>query len=370
MRPVLSDDQEFFRSTTARFLDELVPPAELRRLRDMATGFERDYWRRGAELGWTSLLVSEANGGGSISDNGLIDLTLVAFEFGMRAAPGPLVSVNLVAAALSAGGTHESALAGILAGSLIATGAGDRPDGVTMRIEGDDLVIDGVTRPVESAGVADLFLVVGLMPSGPTQVLVPADASGVSITPMHTVDLTRRFSVVTFERVRLPRAAVVGGEGGAAAALQHQRLLALTLCAAESVGAMQRAFGITLEWAFDRYSFGRPLASYQAIKHRLADMKAWLEASHAIADAAAIAVSSDESDAEEKARAAMAFIGDYGSRLMQECVQMHGGLGVTFEHDVHLFLRRHTLDRTLYGTPADHRRAIAEIVVQREEATR
>ena len=140
--------------------------------------------------------------------------------------------------------------------------------------------------------------------------------------------------------------------------------MALVLCAAESVGAMQRAFDMTVEWAFDRYSFGRPLASYQALKHRFADMKAWLEGSHAIADAAATAVGAGAPDAEEQARAAKAFIGEYGSELMQECVQLHGGLGVTFEHDVHLFLRRHTLDRALFGTPAEHRRAIADILAR------
>ena len=112
MRPTLSDDQEFFRATTARFLDEFVPPAELRRSARRPDGFDRDYWRRGAELGWTSLLVSEDDGGGSISGDGLVDLTLVAHEFGAHAAPGPLVSANLVAAALSRAGAHAEVLGG------------------------------------------------------------------------------------------------------------------------------------------------------------------------------------------------------------------------------------------------------------------
>ena len=118
---------------------------------------------------------------------------------------------------------------------------------------------------------------------------------------------------------------------------------------------------MTVEWAFDRYSFGRPLASYQALKHRFADMKSWLEASHAIADAAASATDSGDPDAAELASAAMAFIADYGSELLQECVQMHGGIGLTFEHDLHLFLRRHTLDRGLHGTSAQHRQRLASL---------
>jgi alkylation response protein AidB-like acyl-CoA dehydrogenase len=122
-----------------------------------------------------------------------------------------------------------------------------------------------------------------------------------------------------------------------------------------------------LEWGFDRYSFGRPLASYQALKHRYADMKSWLEASHAIADAAARAVAGQRDDAARYVSMALAYIGANGSELMQECVQLHGGIGVTYEHDLHLFLRRHTIDRTVFGTPEQHRQRVADIV-QKEAA--
>ena len=119
---------------------------------------------------------------------------------------------------------------------------------------------------------------------------------------------------------------------------------------------------MTVEWAFDRYSFGRPLASYQELKHRFADMKAWLEASHAVSDAATEAVAGGTPDAAELLSAAKAFIGTFGSELVQDCVQIHGGIGLTFDHDVHLFLRRHTVDRALYGTPAEHRQRLADLV--------
>ena len=302
MRPTLSDDQEFFRATTARFLDEFASPPELRRLRDDPLGFSPDYWRRGAELGWTSLLVAEADGGGSISGDGLVDLTLVAHEFGTHAAPGPLLSVNLVAAALSGTGTHPEVVAGLLAGTTTASwcsanvAPADQFGGMTVRRDGSDLIVEGVARPVESASVAERLLVTGRTGSGLTQVLVSADADGVEISPMHAVDLTRRFSVVRFDGVRVPVESLVGEVGGAAPAVDRQLLLALVVCAAESVGALQRAFDMTVEWSFDRYSFGRPLASYQALKHRFADMKAWLEGSHAIADAAAVAVGAGEPD--------------------------------------------------------------------------
>jgi alkylation response protein AidB-like acyl-CoA dehydrogenase len=131
---------------------------------------------------------------------------------------------------------------------------------------------------------------------------------------------------------------------------------------------MQRAFDMTVEWAFERYSFGRPLASYQALKHRFADMKMWLEVSHAAGDAAADAVSAAAPDAAARSSAAKAYTGEYGAELAHECVQLHGGIGVTFEHDLHLFLRRITLNRALYGTPADHRQRLAGLLIEREEA--
>jgi len=162
----------------------------------------------------------------------------------------------------------------------------------------------------------------------------------------------------------VPNEALVGEVGGAAEQVEHQLQLALVILNAESVGAMQTAFDMTVEWAFDRYSFGRPLASYQELKHRFADMKTWLEASHAISDAAAEAVASGAPDAGQLVSVAKAYIGDYGSELMQDCVQIHGGIGVTYEHDLHLFLRRHTLDRALFGTPAEHRERITTIVEQ------
>ena len=117
----LSSEQAFFRETTARFLDQHAQVADLRRLRDDPAGFGSDYWRRGAELGWTSLLVAERDGGVAVSSSGLVDLTLVAHEFGRHAAPGPLVATNVVAGALSAAGADPDLIAGLLDGTSIAT---------------------------------------------------------------------------------------------------------------------------------------------------------------------------------------------------------------------------------------------------------
>ncbi len=368
-----SDDQEFFRETTDRFLTEQVPPDAVRALRHDATGFDATYWRRGAELGWTSLLVSEEQGGGTISGAGLVDLSLVAYAFGRHAAPGPLAPANVVAATLSAHGAAPEVLAGLLTGEVVATWCAPvaGPDGWRPTVEatpdGADLVLRGEARPVESAGTAGHLLVTCRDgDGGTTQVLVPTATTGVTVSPLQTIDLTRRFSVATFDDVRVPTDAVVGAAGEASADVDRQFQVFLVVLNAQSVGAMQSGFDLTVEWAFDRYSFGRPLASYQALKHRFADMMSWLEASHAISAAAAAAVQEGSDDAPELVSAAKAYIGQYGAELLQDCVQLHGGIGVTFEHDLHLYLRRLIVDRALAGTPADHRQRIARLVAERD----
>ncbi len=372
-----TEEQEFFRATTERFLVENVPPDALRRLRDDGDGFDRDYWRRGAELGWTSLLVDEVHGGGSISGAGLVDLSLVAYEFGHHAAPGPLTATNVVASALSdhgAPGAQAEVLAGLLSGEVIATWCapelGARPGewrtGPEIERAGDEFVLRGTVRPVEHAGQADHFLVTARDGAGLTQVLVPAGTGGITVEALETVDLTRRFGAVTFHGVRVHGDTVVGAAGEASPDVARQLRRSVAMLNCEAVGAMQAAFDMTVEWSFDRYSFGRPLASYQALKHRFADMMSWLQAGHAISDAACAAAQDDEPNADELASAAKAFIGRYGGELIQDCVQLHGGIGVTFDHDLHLYLRRLTVNRSVAGTPREHLRRIAGIVEARE----
>ncbi len=371
MELALSDDQEFFRDTTRKFLGSECPIPKVRALRSDPAGFERDYWRQGAELGWMSLLVPEEFGGGSVSENGLADLALVADAFGAHVAPGPLLPCNVVAAALARSGTaeHQSEiLPAIIAGDVVATWASteapphDRLGDIALRAEayGGDFVLTGVKSPVEAGAVADQLLVTATTDAGPTQFLLASDTPGVTVTPLRSVDLVRRFARIQFDDVRLPAGAVVGEVGNAAADLENQLQIAGVVQSAEMVGAAQVVFDFTLDWAFSRYSFGRPLASYQEIKHRFADMKMWLEASHGLADAAARHEERDDTAALATS-AAKAYTGDYLAELAQDCVQMHGGIGVTYEHDIHLFLRRITVDRLTYGTPTDHRQRIAAL---------
>ncbi|MBU6268540.1 MAG: acyl-CoA/acyl-ACP dehydrogenase [Sphingomonadales bacterium] len=374
---VLEPDQEMLRDMTARYLADNAPLPALRKLRHDPAGFEPAYWTGGAELGWTSLLVPEEHGGGSVSGRGAVDCALIAYEFGKTAAPGPLLDCNVVAAALAGqpGDNARDVLAGIIAGSVIASSAlgtapWQRSDQATLRVrrDGADFVLDGAVRPVESAAQAQWLLVTARGDDGVTQALVPTTAPGLTIRPLKGLDVNRRFCSVGFDGVRIPASALVGEPGQAAGQLNAQIANAAVILSAEAVGAMDSAFEMTVDWAFQRYTFGRALASYQALKHRFADMKSWLEASHAVADAAAEAVADATPLAAEYTSAARTWIGEKGPELAQECVQLHGGIGVTYEHDLHFFLRRVTLNRLLYGTPAEHRRLLAAIQIEQEKA--
>lgn len=374
----LTSDQELLRDTTARFLASRAPLSRQRKeLRHDPAGFEPDYWTAGAELGWTMMLAGEEAGGGSVSGRGAVDLALIAYEFGRNAAPGPLVDCNVAALALTdqTGDLHCVALAEVLTGRAIASSClgfapWQRPDEapITIRRDGTDVVIDGTVRPVESARQARYLLVTGASEIGATQVFVEAAAPGIEIRGLKGMDVTRRFAAVSFDEVRVPASSLVGEFGQAAAQVSRQVDHAAAILCAEAVGAMDAAFEMTLDWAFNRYTFGRALASYQALKHRFADMKSWLEASHAVADAAAEAVADGDPLASEKASAAKSYIGVQGPELAQDCVQLHGGIGVTYEHDLHFFLRRVTLNGLLYGTPAEHRRLLAAAQIAREQA--
>jgi alkylation response protein AidB-like acyl-CoA dehydrogenase len=366
----LTEDQQLFQETTRKFLEDTCPLDVVRRIaEEQPGGFDRAWWRRGAELGWVSMLVAEEHGGGSVSGGGLADLGLVAEEVGQLVSPGPLVPTNVVAGALSrAGGSnHSQHLAGLVGGETVAAWsppefsarAGGPSAGVRASRRGDMFVLDGTTAPVEAGGQADLLLVTATTDDGLAQFLVTSGTPGLTVRPAESIDLVRRFATLRFDGVEVAAEAAVGQPGRSEGDVDRQLWDAVVLQCFEMVGAVDRVFAFTVEYAEDRYSFGRPLVSYQALKHRFADMKMWLEASHATAAGAARAVDSGSPLASELVSVAKSYIGDHGPFIIQECVQLHGGIGVTWDHDLHLYLRRVVQDRAQFGTPRDHRERIA-----------
>lgn len=357
-------DLKLFRETTRRLLSESASGAALRSLHASDVAFDRTWWARGADLGWSALLAPEECGGGSITGSEVVDLAVLAQEWGRHAAPGPLLAVSTVVAGLAASGAteaHRPTLEAIVAGRLVATWAysGDGVPGVvtpacTATTTDTGYLIDGVAERVEAAPQADVLLITVSVGDDVMQMLVPAATSGVSVTRARSIDLVRQYGTVRLDGVHVPVTARVGDPATTSHALERQWQIAVLLRCAETVGAITRAFELTRQWAFDRYSFGRPLASYQALKHRYADMYMRLQACEAIMNAAARAVQERRAEARMLLSAAKSYIGEHGLALLHDCIQLHGGIGVTWEHDLHLWVRRTALNSNTFGTSEDH----------------
>ena len=369
----LTEEQRLFADTSGRFLADECDLSTVRKLADTDAGFAADWWRRAAGLGWISLLVDEDAGGLGLGGDGILYLGLVAEEMGRMVSPGPLLPCSVVAATLSRSGNAEQrsvTLPALVAGEAtacwcFAEGGRDwRADSVEMQAErvAGGYRLHGDKWPVEAAAEAGHLLVTARCDGRLTQFLVPAGTAGIVVEPLEGLDLVRRFARVRFDAVAVDDACVVGAEGGAANDVERQLQIGLAVSCAESAGAVARVFEFTLQWVFERYSFGRPLASYQALKHRFADMKTYLEGCHATASAALHAIAGGAGDGALLVRVAKAFIGDLAPQIVQECVQMHGGIGVTWDHDIHLYLRRVATNRVILGTPREHRAGIADLM--------
>jgi alkylation response protein AidB-like acyl-CoA dehydrogenase len=365
----LSADQELLRETTHKFLTATWPTFVLREVMDGPLGFDRDIWAQGAELGWTSLLVPERFGGGNVSGESVCDLGIIAEELGRFLLSGPVLPTNIVAYALARRGSDEMAerhLPAIAAGREIATwavaeeGNGWAAETGVVHARGGSrgYRLSGVKTPVQDPHVADCFLVVATTPEGTTQFLVPADSPGLTVEPLESLDLSRRFGRVRFADVEVSPDAIVGGAGDAGADVESQMALALALQCSETVGATDRMYEVLLAYVRDRKSFGRPIGSYQAIKHRLVDMLLWLESAKAATVACLKAVESDV-DATSMAHLAKSYIADRCPVIVRECLQLHGGIGYTWEHDLHLYLRRVETNAAIHGGGDYHRDRLA-----------
>lgn len=367
----VTDDQRALLDVSTQFMQQRCPLTTVRDpgLRDQA--FADAYRRQAAELGWFSMLVPEALGGGNISGNGVLDATLIAYRRGGLLQPGSFIGTNVVACAVAAAGTPE--LQGQILGSLISgeapaswavASAADR--GLTGGVTADPgpdggLVLNGVKTAVQDVEPGSWLLVTGQGPTGPAQAVVAAGAPGVTVTPLDSLDISRRFAEVRFEQVAVPASAVVGTPGAIDDLLHTQLALAALLTTAETVGAMDHDFTMTVDYAKDRIAFGRPIGSFQAIKHLLADTSLAVEMAKAVTVAAARSLGTDDGYGPEAASIAKALVADSSIDLAQNCFQVFGGIGYTWEHDQHLYLRRMTTDAGLFGDASWHREHLCQL---------
>ena len=378
MTKAASPERILFASTTQSFLEKEASLSRLRELHAAGISFEPDWWRRAAELGWTSLLVPEELGGGSVSGDGVADLAVVAELVGRTVAPGPLHPVSTVLAGLvEAPENHSDTIESLVSGEVVGSWAVYEPGSpwaplqptVTATPSGTGYRIDGVKDRVE-AGVESSVLLVSARCDGVVrQFLVPTDAPGVRVESQRSLDMVKSYARVHFDGAEVSESAVVGSPDQTAVLIARQSQIAQVLQCAEVVGILDAVLAFTIQWGFDRHSFGRPLASYQVLKHKYADLKIWFEACRATTAAAVAEVAARSPGADMAVSVAKSYVGEHAPGMLQDCVQLHGGIGVTWEHDLHLYLRRVTLYRSMFGTPEDHNLRVYALTEQLERTS-
>lgn len=360
----LSTEQEILRATAAKFVERYSLDV-VRELLSSDEGLPEGYLRQAADLGWFSMLVPEAHGGGSVSGSEVRDLAIVAEERGRGLHPGPFISMNIVAATV-ARCCEEPILTTILpkvmSGNYIATWAFSNTmfkryadNGLSFAKSGDQYELNGCAEYVQEGNFADWLLVTAKGESGVSQFLVERSTPGVFTNPLSGHDITQRYASVAFDSVKVAANGLVGLEGNAEADFRRQSMYASVLVCCETLGVLDVLFEMTRQYSLDRIAFGRPIGSFQAIKHQLADMSLLLETGQAVTASAVRAVQEERSDASEIVSIAKSWVGDTGIDIAQGCFQVFGGIGYTWEHDLHLFLRRITMNSLLFGGSDWHR---------------
>jgi alkylation response protein AidB-like acyl-CoA dehydrogenase len=361
--PAPTDEQAMLVDASVRFMESEHPLAAVRSFAD-GGGYDDDAYRRtAAELGWFGMLADDSHGGGSMSGNGLLDVALIAAERGARLQPGPFVGHNVVVHALATADAHGAVLDELVAGRAWASWAHGSATSCEVHASGGELRLRG-TIPVVADGAECAWLLLSASTTdGVAQMLVRTDAPGVTMRPLEGIDVTRRWSAVDLVDVAVTSDDLVGtADRDTEARLARQGEIAAVLSAAESVGAMHADFDVALQYSKDRIAFGRPIGSFQAIKHLLADTSLWLEMAKALVTAAATSVGGEAPDGAELAHAAKAFVAERGMELAQNCFQVFGGIGYTWEHDQHFWFRRLAADAECFGPAPEHRRQLLDLV--------
>lgn len=368
----LSDEQTMLRAASRDVLSNRAPIAAVRTWMERNEDVDPQLWRLTAELGWPGLALPEEYGG---AGQGLVELTLVAEEIGRGLGRGPFVSTSIVGAALAAAGSpivQAEVLPALGAGSGWATWAFAEPqapwtlDGIRAqaRTDGDGFILDGVKTAVQDAGGARWLLVTARHAGVPTSFLVDRDDPGITVRRQQVLDLTRAFYEVRLEQVRIPadRRLDVG-----AAEVQWLLDYASVLRCADALGALARMLELTVDHAKDRLQFGRPIGTFQAVKHACADMATFVHGTRAATYYAAMSADADDDDAARSACVAASYACAAAGEVTARALQLHGGIGFTWEHDLHLYLRRAETDAVLFGSVTVHRDRLCTLLRQSSE---
>ncbi len=361
----LTDEQQMLQAAAREFLAARLNSQRIRELAESDDAFSEDLWREMSELNWPGLMVPEKWGGQEL---GTIELAVLMEQLGYALTPGPILSTILAGIALEAAATDEQKeryLAPLASGEQRGTvalwdaGAGWSPSDITLEPEAANggYVLRGEKLFVLDAATAHFFIVGA---RGDRRFIVERDADGLSIIPTETIDATRKQYALKLDGVKVGEDAAFGGEG----AMDPARVRTYTALAAELTGVAQRAMEMAVEYAKERKQFGRPIGSYQAVSHRCAQMLLETEAARSASYYAAWAVDNEpEETAPLAASMAKAYASDAGTRVTNASLQVHGGIGFTWEHDLHLFLKRAISDAVMFGDARWHREQVARMVI-------
>ena len=365
-----SPDQQLLKNSARAFLDEHVKPAAVRVLLDDPRGESDTLWKEMAQLGWLGLSLPEAHGGSAL---GMVETAILLEELGRAACPGPYWPTVLAATAIERTGSDAQQkrwLSAVATGDARATIAfldGDldlNPEAMTTRAEktAKGFALTGRKQFVPWAHVANVLVVPARAPEGPTLFLVDPSAAGLTLESAQVMDLATRLMTVTLDKVPVAADAVLGPAGQAGPLLTELLRRGAVGAAAEMLGAARRCLDMAVEYAKVREQFGQPIGSFQAIRHKCADMLLEVENSHSAVYYAAWALDAGAEDAALAASVAKAYVGDASRKVCGEAIQVHGGIGFTWEYDLHLYFKRAKALEPMYGDGDYHRELIVRHV--------
>ncbi len=372
-----NEEQELLRSTARKFLENECPSEFVRKRMEEPAGVTDDFWKKLAEQGWLGLVYPEEYGGSGL---GFVDLTVLMEEMGRAVMPGPYFATVLLGglAVLEAGSPEQKKawLPRISQGQARATLAWAEPNarwdaaGVTLNAKagGSGFTLSGTKLFVPDAHLADVLVVVARTREGRTPeegvslFLVPKGSRGLDVKLLPTMDQTRKLCEVVLDDVAVPGAALLGEKDMGWAPLQRVAERATVALCAEMCGGAQKVLDMTVDYAKIRIAFGKPIGSYQGVKHRAADMLVDVENAKSLTYYAAWAVDEKVPEAGLAASMAKAYCSDAFRKVAGAGIQLHGGIGFTWEHDLHLYFKRAKSSEFTFGDATYHRERVAQLI--------
>jgi alkylation response protein AidB-like acyl-CoA dehydrogenase len=371
-----NEEQDMLRTMARDFLANECPMTRVRELMADESGFDQGLWKKMAELGWLGLVFPEEYGGAGMTFR---DLTILLEEMGRMVLPSPFIStLLLVGMPVLAFGTREQKdelLPKIANGEAVCTLAALEEDGdwwadsINVRADrrGDQYVINGTKLFVPDAKTADYMLIAARTrrtedrEDGITLFLLDTrDVWGTLSTALKTMDETRKQHEVVFANVPVPASSILGELHQGWPIMKHIALHATAALCAEMVGAGEKVLEMTVGYLKERVAFGVVIGSFQALQHRAADMAIGLEYARSLMEWAAEAIKEDNPDAATAVSMAKSFCGDTCKKAVAEGIQMHGGIGFTWDHDMHLYFKRIWASDNAFGDGNYHRELVAK----------